>query len=186
MWYSACGCLTVIVVGLIVSAVTGFQDPRKLNPALICNTGTTIYWFMPKRFKEFMRFHVGDDYVNKIFSTNLSIFRKNDNFIFFPGINNNEFVKFMYSIRTLQNQQWTPTKLRCKAKKIRHSKWKNRKWKMKTIPQWRRYELFTTKITEDFDNHSSEKKSFEVEVEVDLNIYFMPMLCIDTKYNCFS
>jgi hypothetical protein len=64
MWYSACGCLIVVVVGLIVSGLTGFQDPRKLNPALICNVGDNLYWFMPKKIKEFLRFHVGDDYVS--------------------------------------------------------------------------------------------------------------------------
>ncbi|XP_018020628.1 sodium-dependent multivitamin transporter, partial [Hyalella azteca] len=32
MWYSATGCLIVIVVGLIISAFTGTQDLRKLNP----------------------------------------------------------------------------------------------------------------------------------------------------------
>ena len=46
------GCCTVIVVGLIVSAMTGLQDPRKLNPGLICNVGNTIYWFLPKNMKE--------------------------------------------------------------------------------------------------------------------------------------
>nr|CAH0110367.1 unnamed protein product [Daphnia galeata] len=66
MWYSACGCLTVIVVGLIVSAITGLQDPRKLNPSLICNVGNNMYWFLPKKAKEFLRFHVGDDYVPEI------------------------------------------------------------------------------------------------------------------------
>ena len=55
MWYSACGCLTVIVVGLIVSAITGLQDPRKLNPSLICNVGNNMYWFLPKKAKEVMK-----------------------------------------------------------------------------------------------------------------------------------
>ena len=64
MWYSAVGCLTVVVVGLIVSGVTGFQDPKKLNPDLICNVGDTLYWFMPKKVREFLRFKVGDDYVS--------------------------------------------------------------------------------------------------------------------------
>lgn len=55
MWYSACGCMTVIVVGLIVSAFTGPQNPRKLNPGLVCNTGNTIYWFLPKKAKEVIK-----------------------------------------------------------------------------------------------------------------------------------
>ena len=52
MWYSATGCLTVIVAGLIVSVLTGIQNPRTLNPVLICNTGNNLYWFLPKKAKE--------------------------------------------------------------------------------------------------------------------------------------
>jgi len=64
MWYSAVGCLTVIVVGMIVSAVTGFQNAKKLDPNLICNTGQTLFWFMPENVKEFLRFNVGDEFVS--------------------------------------------------------------------------------------------------------------------------
>lgn len=53
-----------VVVGMIVSALTGLQDPRKLNPSLVCNVGETIYWFLPKKAREFLRFNVGDDYVS--------------------------------------------------------------------------------------------------------------------------
>ena len=53
-----------MVVGLLASALTGLQDPRKLNPALICNIGETLFWFLPRRAREFLRFHVGDDYVS--------------------------------------------------------------------------------------------------------------------------
>ncbi|KAG0712516.1 hypothetical protein GWK47_002053 [Chionoecetes opilio] len=35
MWYSATGCFTVIVVGMIVSAITGLQDIKTLNPDLL-------------------------------------------------------------------------------------------------------------------------------------------------------
>ena len=64
MWYSACGCLTVVVVGMIVRTLSGLQDPKKLNPDLICNVGENLYFFLPKRFREFLRFQVGDDFVS--------------------------------------------------------------------------------------------------------------------------
>ncbi|CAL4090032.1 unnamed protein product [Meganyctiphanes norvegica] len=32
MWYSATGCFTVIIVGMIVSAITGLKDVRNVNP----------------------------------------------------------------------------------------------------------------------------------------------------------
>ncbi|CAL4064166.1 unnamed protein product, partial [Meganyctiphanes norvegica] len=35
LWYSAVGCLTVIIVGLLVSLITGKQDIRKVNPDCI-------------------------------------------------------------------------------------------------------------------------------------------------------
>lgn len=57
MWYSAVGCLTVVIVGMIVSTITGLQDPKKLNPGLICNVGKTIYWFLPKKMREVDTFY---------------------------------------------------------------------------------------------------------------------------------
>ncbi|XP_050725454.1 sodium-coupled monocarboxylate transporter 1-like [Eriocheir sinensis] len=42
MWYSATGCFTVIVVGLIVTAFTGAQDVRKLNPDYL---SPGVHWF---------------------------------------------------------------------------------------------------------------------------------------------
>lgn len=35
IWYSAIGSCLTVIVGLIVSFLTGPQDPRKLNPQLI-------------------------------------------------------------------------------------------------------------------------------------------------------
>ena len=35
LWYSSIGCISCIIIGLIVSAITGFQDPEKLNPMTI-------------------------------------------------------------------------------------------------------------------------------------------------------
>lgn len=63
LWYSAVGCFTVVIVGMIVSALTGFQNPRKLDPDLICNTGETMFFFLPRGVKEFLRFNVGDDFI---------------------------------------------------------------------------------------------------------------------------
>ena len=66
LWYSAVGCLTVVIVGMIVSAITGFQNPRKLNPDLICNTGENLFSFLPSGVREFLRFNVGDDFVSHL------------------------------------------------------------------------------------------------------------------------
>jgi len=65
LWYSAVGCLTVVIVGMIVSAITGFQNPRKLNPDLICNTGENLFSFLPSGVREFLRFNVGDDFIHE-------------------------------------------------------------------------------------------------------------------------
>lgn len=79
LWYSAVGCFTVVIVGMIVSALTGFQNPRKLDPDLICNTGETMFFFLPRGVKEFLRFNVGDDFVSHFSMIHFA------NFIFFPG-----------------------------------------------------------------------------------------------------
>ncbi|XP_076041757.1 sodium-coupled monocarboxylate transporter 2-like isoform X2 [Oratosquilla oratoria] len=42
MWYSATGCFTVIVVGLLVSACTKWQDVRYLDPRTL---SPAIHWF---------------------------------------------------------------------------------------------------------------------------------------------
>lgn len=60
MWYSATGFLFVIVIGLIVSGLRGFQNPRVLDPDLVVNMGDALFWYLPKKVREFLRFHVGD------------------------------------------------------------------------------------------------------------------------------
>lgn len=42
LWFSATGCVTVIVVGVMVSFITGQQDLRKLNPKTI---SPAVFWF---------------------------------------------------------------------------------------------------------------------------------------------
>ena len=62
-WYSFGGFILVIVVGLISSAIKGFQDPKTLDPDLVFNTGETLFWYLPKNAREFLRFNVGDNHV---------------------------------------------------------------------------------------------------------------------------
>ena len=62
-WYSFGGFILVIVVGLISSAIRGFQDPKTLDPELVFNTGDTLFWYLPKNAREFLRFNVGDNHV---------------------------------------------------------------------------------------------------------------------------
>lgn len=62
MWYSACGFLLVIIIGLIVSGLRGFRDPKSLDPQLIVNVGDTLFWYAPKKIRKFLRFHVGDNH----------------------------------------------------------------------------------------------------------------------------
>jgi len=61
-WYSFGGFILVIVVGLISSAIKGFQDPKTLDPDLVFNTGETLFWYLPKNAREFLRFNVGDNH----------------------------------------------------------------------------------------------------------------------------
>ncbi|CAG0884607.1 unnamed protein product [Darwinula stevensoni] len=62
MWYSAVACFTVIIVGLLVSFLTGAQDPKTLNPNLICPFFDRVAPFLPERIRRKLRFHVGECY----------------------------------------------------------------------------------------------------------------------------
>jgi len=61
-WYSFGGFILVIVIGLVSSAIRGFQDPKTLDPELVFNTGDTLFWYLPKNAREFLRFNVGDNH----------------------------------------------------------------------------------------------------------------------------
>lgn len=67
-WYSAGGFLIVLVIGLIVSGLKGFQDPRTLDPDIVFNVGDTLFWYLPKKAREFLRFGVGDLHVSFLMS----------------------------------------------------------------------------------------------------------------------
>jgi len=62
-WYSFGGFILVVVIGLISSGIRGFQDPKLLDPDLVFNTGDTLFWYLPKSAREFLRFNVGDNHV---------------------------------------------------------------------------------------------------------------------------
>lgn len=62
LWYTTFGFLIVIIVGMIVSGLTGWQDPKKLNPNLVYNIGQNLFWYLPKGAQEYLRCNVGDDY----------------------------------------------------------------------------------------------------------------------------
>ena len=64
LWYTTFGFLIVIIVGMIVSGLTGWQDPKKLNPNLVYNIGQNLFWYLPKGAQEYLRCNVGDDYVS--------------------------------------------------------------------------------------------------------------------------
>lgn len=60
MWYSATGCFTVIVVGMIISLITGTQNVRKLDPRLV---SPGVFWF--KRFIPKID-GLGEDYEDEV------------------------------------------------------------------------------------------------------------------------
>ena len=61
MWYSATGCFSVIVVGMIITAFTGKHNIRKLNPVLL-SPGLHLF----KRFIPGLN-GLGEDYVSTFF-----------------------------------------------------------------------------------------------------------------------
>lgn len=62
MYYSMVSCLTCLIVGVAVSALTGFNNPKKMNPALIVPLGDKLFPYLSKEWRNKLNFHVGEDY----------------------------------------------------------------------------------------------------------------------------
>ncbi|XP_037075870.1 sodium-coupled monocarboxylate transporter 1-like [Pollicipes pollicipes] len=62
MYYSALASAVVVVVGLVVSFITGARDPRRLDPRLIVPLGDKLFCFLPDSWRRFLNFHVGEDF----------------------------------------------------------------------------------------------------------------------------
>lgn len=58
MWYSGIGVITTVVVGLIVSFITGPTDPKTLNPKLICPFFDVFFPCLPEKIRKKLRFGV--------------------------------------------------------------------------------------------------------------------------------
>lgn len=54
MWYSAIGYLVTVLLGLVVSLLTGMEDPRNLNEDLMSPPVRNLLQRLPKRVKEFL------------------------------------------------------------------------------------------------------------------------------------
>ncbi len=60
IWYSAIAVATVVLVGMIVSYITGPLKPEEIDPKLIIPVSDTCCYFLPKRWREWLR--CGVDY----------------------------------------------------------------------------------------------------------------------------
>ncbi|OWF49417.1 Sodium-coupled monocarboxylate transporter 2 [Mizuhopecten yessoensis] len=58
MWYSATAVLATCVVGLIVSGITGFNDPVEADARLICPLFDILFPYLPEVIRKPMRFGV--------------------------------------------------------------------------------------------------------------------------------
>lgn len=58
IWYSGIGVVTTVVVGMIVSLITGVTDTSKLNPKLICPFFDVFFPFLPEKLRKPLRFGV--------------------------------------------------------------------------------------------------------------------------------
>lgn len=63
LWYNVIAVLIVIIVGLIVSFITGFQDPKQVDPKLICPIFDILCPCLPQKIKE--KLHFGVQHENK-------------------------------------------------------------------------------------------------------------------------
>jgi hypothetical protein len=55
MWYTPIAVAAVLVVGLIVSYITGPLKPHEVDPKLIIPIGDTFCCCLPKRIREWLR-----------------------------------------------------------------------------------------------------------------------------------
>ena len=56
----------VVVIGTIVSIATKVQDPKKLDPRLMCDMSKKMP-FLPAKMRCFLHFQIGDDFVSIAF-----------------------------------------------------------------------------------------------------------------------
>ncbi|XP_013380727.1 sodium-coupled monocarboxylate transporter 1-like [Lingula anatina] len=61
LWYSGFGVLVVVVVGMVVSAITGFTDTTMLDYRLICPIFDVMFCCFPKSFRQALRCGVDHD-----------------------------------------------------------------------------------------------------------------------------
>ncbi|XP_069829326.1 sodium-dependent multivitamin transporter isoform X2 [Dendropsophus ebraccatus] len=69
MWYSAHNSTTVVIVGIIVSLLTGPMKGRDVDPRTVYLVLPKLLFFLPERYKEKLRFgvpHVAEDNPNLI------------------------------------------------------------------------------------------------------------------------
>ncbi|KAG1670130.1 Sodium-dependent multivitamin transporter [Nymphon striatum] len=62
LWLSAIAVVVVLIVGLLVSFITGRQDPKKLNPMLISPVFDILCCCLPGPLSERLGCHVGDEF----------------------------------------------------------------------------------------------------------------------------
>lgn len=61
MWYSPIAAFTVVIVGLIVSYITGPLKPHEVDPRLIIPVSDVFCCFLPKRARDWLRCGFKDD-----------------------------------------------------------------------------------------------------------------------------
>ncbi|XP_045212324.2 sodium-dependent multivitamin transporter-like [Mercenaria mercenaria] len=61
LWYSATALAIVVIVGMVVSLITGRQDPKKIDARLICPLFDVIFPFLPEKLRKPLRFGVKHD-----------------------------------------------------------------------------------------------------------------------------
>lgn len=58
IWYSPLAVLTCVVVGMVVSLITGRTDPSTLDPKLICPVFDIFFPYLPEKIRKPLRFGV--------------------------------------------------------------------------------------------------------------------------------
>lgn len=114
MWYSAIGCSTVVIVGLIVSFITGPKQGCDMDPRLFSPFFETIFFWLPPSIRKQLRFGVGYENMKCIEKTsNVNSFNvfhiseknKEDNIEYSNGITNLSYTPSKSDLTYIPNGQ---------------------------------------------------------------------------------
>lgn len=64
VWYTAISVMIAFAVAVPACYLTGFNDPKKMNPKLAARPFDVICWWLPQETRDKLAFHLGEEHVS--------------------------------------------------------------------------------------------------------------------------